>query len=85
MQNSSNLPIMILVKTNHPCLRVGCHTSGCDGTHCALTGGGDSLKGGEGRSQDSRSDAPVVAEAMVTMSTVGGVSMMKTEVDQGWI
>jgi hypothetical protein len=26
-----------------------------------------------------------VAEAMVTMSTVGGVSMMKTEVDQGWI
>jgi hypothetical protein len=28
---------------------------------------------------------PVVAEAMMTMSTVGGVSMMKTEVDQGWI
>jgi hypothetical protein len=31
--------------------------SGCDGTHDALTGGGgDSMKGGDGRSQGGQSD-----------------------------
>jgi hypothetical protein len=31
--------------------------NGCDGTNYVLTGGGSSMKGGDGRSQGGRSDA----------------------------